>query len=307
MSSATVTATPLRVKVFRGAQNLPLLVAREQGYFGQQGLDVELLYTRDSLELRNGLAGGDFHIAHTAADNAVAMKDIAGQDVAIFMGGDSGLNELFAQPGISAIAGLAGGTLVVDAPDTAYALQAKKVLADAGLVAGRDFHVKPLGATYQRIRALREDASLSASILNPPFSEQARQEGFVSLGRIVDLVGPYQATTGFAMRPWLRANADIVVAYVRAYLRALDFIRDPSNRAAMAALLARELDLSADVAASTCAALLEPGFGLDERAALDKRGMRNVLAIRRQFEAGADTADPARYIDMRYYDKALAK
>ena len=52
---------------------------------------------------------------------------------------------------------LRGRTLVVDAPDTAYALQAKKILLQrAGLRAGVDYTVKPVGAGVFRFKAMME-------------------------------------------------------------------------------------------------------------------------------------------------------
>ena len=83
--------------------------------------------------LRNGLAKGDHQIAHAAVDNAVAMVELAKADVAIVTGGDNGFNHIFVQPEINAYADLRGKTVVVDAPNTAFALLLYKALKDSGL------------------------------------------------------------------------------------------------------------------------------------------------------------------------------
>ena len=101
--------------------------------------------------LRNGLAKGDHQIAHAAVDNAVAMVELAKADVAIVTGGDNGFNHVFVQPEINAYADLRGKTVVVDAPNTAFALLLYKALKDAGLNNG-DYTVKPVGA---RLRGSR--------------------------------------------------------------------------------------------------------------------------------------------------------
>jgi ABC-type nitrate/sulfonate/bicarbonate transport system substrate-binding protein len=126
--SALSQAAKLRVKVFPGAQNLAVFVAQERGLFAEQGVEVDLQFTQNSNELRTGLAAGAFDIAHAAVDNAVAMRESAGADIAIVMGGDSSMNEFFVQPEITEVAQMRGRTLIVDAPNTAYALQARKVL-----------------------------------------------------------------------------------------------------------------------------------------------------------------------------------
>ncbi len=47
--------------------------------------------------------------------------------------------------------------------------------------------------------------------------------------------------------------------------------------------------------------------GFEKDGALDMEGLRNVLKLRAQFGRGAATpADPAKYIDLSYYEKAKA-
>ena len=64
------------------------------------------------------------------------MIETAGQDIVILAGGDSGMNEFVAQAGIQSFAQLRGHTILVDAPDTAYALQVKKRMIRSGVAPG---------------------------------------------------------------------------------------------------------------------------------------------------------------------------
>src|SRR5437868_1814225 len=118
--------TSLRVKVFPGAPALPLIVASSQGIFERHGLKIDLLFTANSQELRDELANGTNQISQAAVDNAVAMAERAKADIVIIAGGDSSMNEFFVQPEVASIADMKGRVLAVDAPNTAYALQAKK-------------------------------------------------------------------------------------------------------------------------------------------------------------------------------------
>lgn len=129
----------VRVKVFPGFQNLPLFAAQSQSTFARQDLTVDLQFTQTSGELRGGLAKGDFEIAHAGVDNAVAMVETAGADVVIVMGGETGMNELFVQPSISGFGDLRGKAVIVDAPNTAYALVPRKMLLVNGLKVGQDY------------------------------------------------------------------------------------------------------------------------------------------------------------------------
>src|ERR1051325_2071971 len=135
---AVAAQTQLKVKMFPGAQSLPVLAAAKEGLFARQGLAVDVLFTVNSDEQRSGLAKGEFQIAQAAVDSAVAMVELAREDVVIVTGGDSSMNEFIVQPDIRAFADLKGHTLLVDAPNTAYALQLKKVLLNHGMREGSD-------------------------------------------------------------------------------------------------------------------------------------------------------------------------
>ena len=79
--------TKLAVIVFPGVPNLPIFAAQAKGFFAKRGLDIDVRFTPNSEELRNGLAEGRYQIAHSAIDNAFALKDKANVDIAVVSGG----------------------------------------------------------------------------------------------------------------------------------------------------------------------------------------------------------------------------
>ena len=228
---------PLRVNTFPNAKALPLHAGIAKGIFEKRGLKIDLHLTENSRSQRDGLAAGKFDVVHSAVDNALAMIEIGKHDVVIMTGGDSGMNEFFVQSEVKSFADMRGRTLVVDAPDTAYALQAKKILAQNGLKDGPDYKVKPVGAGVYRFKAMVESKDNAAAILNLPFTVQAEQLGMRSLGRTTDMLGPYQAAGAFAMRAWARDNTAVLERYIAAFVESLRWTRDPANRAENIALL----------------------------------------------------------------------
>ena len=206
--------TQLKVKMFPGAQSLPALAAVQQGMFERQGLKVEVLFTANSDEQRAGLAKGEFEIAQAAVDNAVAMVELAKEDVVIVTGGDSSMNELFVQPDIATLKDLKGHTLLVDALNTAYALQLKKILLMNGMKENVDYKLNPIGGTALRLRGMKENKDYKAAMLNLPFALDAKSAGLKSMGRAVDLIGPYQANGTFVLRKWGMANRDLLERYI---------------------------------------------------------------------------------------------
>ncbi len=299
--------TQLKVMVFPGIQNLPFFVAEEKGFFAKRGLAVEVLLAPNSTELREGLAQNRHQIAHAGSDNAVALAELGKADVAIVMGGDNGWNHLFVQPEITALSELRGRTVIVDAPNTSYALLLYKMLGTAGLKKG-DYEVKAIGSTFTRLQELQKEKSYAASMLNPPFSLQAVRAGLKDMGAVVDTVGPYQATAGFVMRGWAKDNADILVRYIQAQLDSLRWIYDPGNKAEATALLAARLKLPPDVAAQTFAIATDPTTGFAKDAAIDIAGFSNVLKLRAEIEGqwGGTPPSPEKYLDSSYRERALA-
>src|SRR5262245_17306817 len=299
--------TPVRVKVFIGAQNLPIYAGIAKGVFEKHGIKVDLTFTPNSDVMRDGLARGEFDSAQSAVDNAVHMVEAAGQDPVIVMGGDSSMNEFIVQPEIGGFADLRGKVIAVDAPNTAYALLAKKILLNNGLKEGTDYTVKSVGGSAARMKAVTGSKEYAAVVLNVPFNIVATQGGLKSLGRTVDLLGPYQATGAYVMRPWGQANARTLERYIAAYIESLRWAMQPANRAESVAMLVERVKLAPGVAERAYDLMREPKFGLATDARFDVEGFRNLLAIRAEMEGqwGGKPPAPDKYIDLSYYQRAV--
>src|SRR5437763_10644279 len=293
--------TQLAVIVFPGVQNLPIFVAQAKGLFAKRGLAVDLTFTPNSDEMRNGLAEGRYQIAHSAIHNAFALNDKANVDIAVVIGADDSFNRLIVQPEIKSLADIKAKTVAVDAVNTAYAFQLYEMLRQKGLNKG-DYEVKPVGGTGQRLEAMTKDKTYAAAMMNPPFSIRAEKAGLKAIDTAANALGAYQGSSAFVLRSWGAANGDTVVKYVQAYIEGLRWMLDPKNKLEAGALLVERLKLPEDVAAQAYDATLK-GFNRD--GALDMEGVRNVLKLRAQFEGGTP-ASPEKYIDLSYYQKALA-
>ena len=295
----------VRLNTFPNARALPFYVGRDHGFFARHGLNVDLQFTKSSKSQRDALASGGADVVQAAVDNAVAMIDVAHVDVVIVGGGDSGTNEFYVQDDVKDFADIRGRAIVVDAVNTAYALQARKILLQHGLRNGADYTLNPVGNGARRLAALFDDKKKNAgAILNLPFSLQAAARGLHSLGRTTDMLGPYQAGGAFVRRAWARDHADVLERYLAAYIEALRWSLDPQNRAAAIETLVQNFKLPQDIAEKSLVLMAEPGFGFAPDAKFDLTGFANVLALRAEVEGGTP-ADPARYIDLSYYDRAM--
>jgi ABC-type nitrate/sulfonate/bicarbonate transport system substrate-binding protein len=296
----------VRLNTFPNAKALPFHAGIAQGIFAKHGIALELSFTENSASQREGLAAGRFDLAHAAVDNAVAMAD-AKKEVAIVTGGDSGMNEFFVQADIGSFADLRGRTLAVDAPNTAYAILAKKILLKHGLSEAADYRVVPVGRGELRLKAMAGDKRYAAAVLNLPYTIQAELLGMKSLGNTVDLLGPYQANGAFALRSWIRSNGPLLERTIAGYVESLRWVRRPENRAECVAILMRTLKIPRDVAERTYQVLVDPIRGFTPDARFDMEGFRNLLALRAEIEGkGSASRNPESYLELGYYARALA-
>jgi ABC-type nitrate/sulfonate/bicarbonate transport system substrate-binding protein len=194
--------------------------------------------------------------------------------------------------------------VIVDAPDTAYAFQLYEMLKRGGLNKG-DYTIKPVGATAKRLVDIQQNKDDKASMLNPPFAFTAQNGGLKDQGSAVSTIGPYQATAGIVLRSWAKEHPDILIKYLQAYIEGLRYVLDPKNKDDATRMLADGLKLPPDVAAATYAVATDPVEGLAKDGRFDGAGFDNVLRLRADW-TGRAPRPAATYVDLSYYEKALA-
>ena len=300
-------ADAITVNTFPGVTNLPIFVAEQKGILAKHRLAINLTFTPNSRAQRDGLEKGDYQIIQTAADNSIAMVELDNAGAAIVAGGDNGFNHIVVQPEINRLADVRGKTVVVDAPNTAFALLLYKALKGSGL--GKDdYKVNAVGATGFRLAAMTEDKSNVAGILNVPFNFRASAAGLKDMGTAYAAVGPYQSDSIVVMRDWAGAHRDIVVRYIKAVVEGRRWILDPANKTEATALIADRLKLPPDIAAQVYSAVTDPVQGFPKDAKLDTAGVANVLTLRAELEGqwGGKPPPPDKYVDLSYYNEAMA-
>jgi ABC-type nitrate/sulfonate/bicarbonate transport system substrate-binding protein len=302
--------TPLKIIVFDGGWNLPIWAAQRQGFFKQNKLAVELVYTPNSVKLVTGLLAGDYDLAFAGIDNVIAYQEGQGEvpvqspDLFAFLGGDNGLLSVVSAPAIKSAKDLKGKSLSVDAMTTGFAFVLRDYVARSGLAEG-DVTYTRAGSTANRYQGL-VDGKTDATLLRTPFDLVAREKGFNVLAEGPAL-GDFQGTVGVTTRRWAAKNEDVLLRFIRAYRAGLDWIHVDANRPISEALLvANTSDMSPALAKSALSQLI--GGGLTRDASINLSGIGNVLALRSRFGTPNKTlTDPAKYVDMQYLGKAAAK
>jgi ABC-type nitrate/sulfonate/bicarbonate transport system substrate-binding protein len=299
------------IKIGLFNRDAAIIVAESRGFLKQENLGAEINTVTDSPTLLRNLIGGRYDIILNNADNVIAWAEGQGEDpqkndFVIFLGGSQGVDQkLIVAPGIDDYAGLKGKIFAVDAPTTGYAIVGVYILKKHGLEWNRDYTFKAFGNTAARANAMSRGEAAGAMMSLQ--DDEIQKRGFKVLAEARDHVKHYARGLGATRRDWAAKNADLVVRFNRAMIRATDWLQDPKNKDQAVEALLVETKNNKARAESMYRQALSPTMGLTPRSRIDLEGIRTVLELREI--AGLmkpPVPKPEKYIDDRYYQKALA-
>jgi len=298
---------------FAGGPNWPLWVADEKGFFTDENLRVKFTPTPSSTFLVRGLMDGKFDIALAAIDNVIAYQEGQGEvalnetpDMFAFLGNLRGSLRLIALPEIRSIGELRSKSIAVDARTTGFAFVLMKMLEVGGLRPS-DYQLDSVGGTTARVKALF-DRTTSASLINSPLEAGLLAKGYSDLGSATSLIGPYQGTVGVARRYWAKARREELVHFIRAYVRATDWLRNPANRDEALKVFERVTKATPEAADTAYRLLLTTDDGIQAHGKIDMPGIATVLKLRSEYgEPRRDLTDPAKYVDESYFREAVGR
>lgn len=279
------TTTPLRIAFVPATTVLPLHVAKAQGFFEQNGLDVTLTQAANISDVPATL-GRQFDIALGTATDLIRAGG-AGVDVVQIAGNtvsskDNPFVQLIARPnaGVEDVKQLEGKTVgtptLSGVIHAAVQYWAKKEGADPTAIKGVE---APSPALPDQLKAGRLDAVEALE----PFASQLRAAGNITIGEPFSAIADPLATNFWiAQGSWARSNKDVVARFTDALTKAEDFIEQ--NPAEARRILQKYTGMPQPVAAKVPL----PTYDFDVRSDdLDK--WEGVLKEIGQFNGEVDT------------------
>lgn len=245
----------------------PLVVAREQGFFAAEGLEVELSREASWATVRDKVAVGALDGAHMLAPMAIAASLGVGGErtpmvvpMALNLGGSAftvskslaqalraidpeGVAARSARPLAKLVAArreLGSGplTFAVVFPFSTHNYQLRYWLADAGIDPDRDVRlvVVPPARTAEQLRS----GVIDGFCVGAPWGMQAVAQGVgevLTFSSDIWRAGPDKVLG--VSQAWADRNPETLQALLRAVLRGSIWADDPANRPALAAMLSR--------------------------------------------------------------------
>ena len=223
-----------------------ILIANKEGYFKEEGIDVEFLSIRGEIAIRTALAGEVDFFTNAGSAMAAAARNIPLKILAVFQ--DRPGWDLIAQPNIKSIAQLRGSTIAIMSPEGSLAVVTREILKKNGMDPAKDANLVVMGGDDVRLPAMKAKA-IQATLFNAAASVRAQKEGFVKLAAAGDYANTIQgglATT----EEKIRQHPARIAKFVRGSLKGLQFFinkRDASVKHMMEFLKMNDPQMAAAI------------------------------------------------------------
>jgi NitT/TauT family transport system substrate-binding protein len=223
-----------------------LFVARDQGFFRKQGLDVDLVYVANAPVALASIAHGDSQINTGSTSGAILGAMAGGLDLVFIAGLVNKLTgTIVATPDIKTPADLKGKTIGVTSIGGGNWVFTMLALEHWKLDPKRDaISIRVIGNDAVRAQAITTGTIDATQLSNYSHAALLKRQGYRVLADLPDLGIPYQGTTVFARRSFVNQYPDIVEKVLTAIVEAIAFIQEPANKAAVMRSLAKGLRLS---------------------------------------------------------------
>ena len=285
-------------------------VAERKGFLEAEDITLKFDRVDSSEEMMTNFISGKYDIIQTNADHIVAWAEGQGIDkqrheFIIVMGGYRGRQpmELVVAPDILSVADLRGRVLAVDAVTTGYSPMLVYMLREEGLIWKKDYNLNPVGGGPMRVESMMKGESEAGLV---PLNDDLRQMGFHTLLTSQDYITAYARAVTTARREWAEQNEDLLVRYIRAMVRAINWLLDPNNKEEAIALIMAADEVSATEAQQIYEEAVDPTFGFIPDAKIEPTGIEQILKIREAIgEMKPPLPSPDNYIEERFHKKAI--
>ncbi len=211
---------------------MPVAVAKEQGFFQKEGLNVEMVLMPASLNIKV-LLSGDIQYATTITAGVVAnIRGVNTRVVMCFV--DRPLLDLVGNPEIGSITDLKGKLVGISSRGGLHDVTMRRIFTQSGMDPSQAtfITVGEQGAMLTGVKSGR----ISAGLLNPPHNFLAYRQGLKNLGFAGDFFR-VPSTGIVTMQETLERNPDQVRRLTRALARARIFAKE--NKPATVVILKR--------------------------------------------------------------------
>jgi NitT/TauT family transport system substrate-binding protein len=204
------------------AHSVPF-VAKEAGFFAEEGIEAEIIRTAGSIA-PVALVANEIDLAIMSAYLMIPAAD-RNKDVVMLGGFSRYASMVFvSRPEIKAARDLKGKIVGIQRPGDAYEKSARFALKHLGLDADKDVQLLALGTNDVMWPAL-QTGKVAATVLSPPGTLFARKAGMNFMVDLNDLKLEYQGSTIATRRSFVQKNPALATRALRAIVRGVHLFK----------------------------------------------------------------------------------
>lgn len=288
----------------RNLAQIPYVAVQRKGFLAREHIAVTMVPLMGTTNMVGALDRGDVDATGTASPYMIEAALKGSDAVAVIGGVANTIYSLIAKPEIDSVAGLKGKLVAVSAPPDTITLSTRMLLTKGGLKDG-DYRTKEIIGSTQRADCLAS-GECDAVPLGQPDDIVFAQKGFHKLGDSLEVVPELQFNVIAARRSWAGAHKEVVTALARAFGATFRYLRDPSNRDDVTALIVETTGATPEVAHAVLALYYEPDRGvMPKQAEINMAGLAKVIELLGAAgEIGAPLPGAERFVDLQYLHAA---
>jgi NitT/TauT family transport system substrate-binding protein len=219
----------------------PFAIARDRGYYRQEGLDVQLVVMPSAIGMQ-ALLGGN--VKFSTAGGAGLLPILRGAPVRfMFTTFSRPMFWLYSRPDLRTVESLKGKKVGVSSLGSGPDSLLRELLKKRGLEGGRDVAILAVGSGTARFFALQA-GSVDAAMLSIPANLMAQEAGFRELVSFIEQEWIELQGTVNVTDQLLASDPGLVEKFIRATLKGFIHFRD--QRARTIEILARFLRTKED-------------------------------------------------------------
>lgn len=287
--SASVTTPALAIDNLRVAYPslntsvFSLIIAQKEGYFKEEGLNVELLSIRGEIAIRTTLAGDVDFFTNAGSALAAAVRGVSVRLVTVFQ--DKPGWDLIASPEIKSVSQLRGKNIAIMSPEGSLAVVAREILRKNGIDPTKDVNLVVMGGDEVRFPALQTKA-ISATLFNTAMSLRAQKEGFSKLANASEYANLVEGGLATSQDK-IKQNPEKIFRFVRASLKGLNYFvtrREAAIKYMMDNLRMKDRELVGSIYDIQTRLTLKEGFSDDKMLQSMIEDMKRTTKVQRDIK-----------------------
>jgi NitT/TauT family transport system substrate-binding protein len=281
----------------------PAIVAREKGFFKEEGLDVDIVTTGSSARSLQQVAAG---VASFGSSSMVdTMRAIeSGAELKAFTNSLAvGTHSLIAAKSVKSFADLKGKRVMTGGQGDITNLWWKAAARKNGLDPNKDVELIYSGSTANRMSALFA-GGIEATVLSTPQSFKAIQAGWTDLGPVAPYLGEFPMMIWHVNSAWAKAHQNAVVSFVKAHNKAIHYMMNPANRQEVSQMLAKASHSELDDALKTWDLCMKIHAFIPDGSISDQAVKRVIETLLESGDIKAPEKQVSAYYDASFVDAA---